>query len=112
MTNTDPQDFAAWIGYAVKDAAGEKVGKVSQIYMDDETAQPEWLAINTGLFKSRASFVPLQGAAPTATIWSSPTTRRRSKTPPGSKKTATDSWPRRRDRSCTATTAASTRVYR
>jgi uncharacterized protein (TIGR02271 family) len=62
MTNTDTQDYTAWVGHPVIDQSGDKVGKVSQIYMDDQTGQPEWLAINTGLFKSRSSFVPLQGA--------------------------------------------------
>jgi uncharacterized protein (TIGR02271 family) len=62
MTMTNPQDYTGWIGHAVVDSAGDKVGKVSQIFLDDETGQPEWLAINTGLFKTRASFVPLQGA--------------------------------------------------
>jgi uncharacterized protein (TIGR02271 family) len=64
MTDTsNAQDYTAWIGHSVVDAAGDKVGKVAQIYADDETGQPEWLAINTGMFKSKASFVPLQGAS-------------------------------------------------
>ncbi len=62
MTNTDANDYAAWAGHSVVDTAGDKVGKVSQIYVDDQTGQPAWLAINTGLFKTRSSFVPLQGA--------------------------------------------------
>lgn len=61
MTDADAQDYTAWIGHAVVDQAGGKVGKVSQIFVDDQTGQPEWLAINTGMFKSRLSFVPLQG---------------------------------------------------
>jgi len=55
-------DLTGWIGNTVVDSAGGKVGKVSQIYLDDETGQPEWLTVNTGLFKSRSSFVPLEGA--------------------------------------------------
>lgn len=62
MTNTSSEDYSAWIGHAVVDQSGDKVGKVSQIYVDDQTGQPEWLAISTGLFKSRSSFVPLQSA--------------------------------------------------
>jgi uncharacterized protein (TIGR02271 family) len=61
-TNTSGQDYSAWIGHAVVDPDGEKVGKVSQIFVDEQTGQPEWLAINTGMFKSNSSFVPLQGA--------------------------------------------------
>jgi uncharacterized protein (TIGR02271 family) len=60
---TQPQDYAAWIGHQVVDSAGEKVGKVSEIFVDDETGRPEWLAISTGMFAKRSSFVPLQGAS-------------------------------------------------
>ncbi len=69
MTNTTEQDYSGWIGHSVLDQAGDKVGKVSQIYVDDQTGAPEWLAINTGMFKSRSSFAPLQGAPRTATSW-------------------------------------------
>jgi len=61
-TTTNPQDYSGWIGHEVVDSSGEKVGKVSQIYLDDQSGQPEWLAVNTGLFSTKASFVPLQGA--------------------------------------------------
>ncbi|MBM6544582.1 PRC and DUF2382 domain-containing protein [Janibacter sp. YIM B02568] len=49
-------------GGTVIDAAGEKVGKVGQVYLDDETGQPEWVTANTGLFGTSESFVPLRGA--------------------------------------------------
>ena len=41
---------------------GEKVGKVGQIYLDDETNEPEWVTVATGLFGTRESFVPLADA--------------------------------------------------
>jgi uncharacterized protein (TIGR02271 family) len=56
------QDYTAWIGHQVVDTAGEKIGKVSSIFVDDQTGQPEWLAISTGLFGKKSSFVPLEGA--------------------------------------------------
>jgi uncharacterized protein (TIGR02271 family) len=55
-------DYMAWVGHTVVDTAGEKVGKVSNLYFDDESGQPEWLAISTGLFGTKSSFVPLEGA--------------------------------------------------
>jgi uncharacterized protein (TIGR02271 family) len=58
-----PQDYTAWIGHQVVDTAGEKIGKVSSIFVDDQTGQPEWLAISTGLFGKNSSFVPLDGAS-------------------------------------------------
>ena len=59
---TQPQDYTAWVGHQVVDSTGDKVGKVSSIFVDDQTGEPEWLAISTGMFAKRSSFVPLQGA--------------------------------------------------
>jgi uncharacterized protein (TIGR02271 family) len=41
---------------------GSKIGKVSQIFLDDDTSRPEWVTVATGLFGNAESFVPLQGA--------------------------------------------------
>jgi uncharacterized protein (TIGR02271 family) len=57
------QDYTAWIGHQVVDTAGEKIGKVSSIFVDDQSGQPEWLAISTGLFGNKSSFVPMEGAS-------------------------------------------------
>jgi uncharacterized protein (TIGR02271 family) len=61
MTN-QTEDYTAWIGHDVIDRAGDKVGKVSNIFLDDESGQPEWLTVSTGVFAKRSSFVPLEGA--------------------------------------------------
>jgi uncharacterized protein (TIGR02271 family) len=42
---------------------GEKVGSVEDIYLDRETDQPEWVVVNTGLFGTRSTFVPLSEAS-------------------------------------------------
>ena len=49
-------------GGTVIDAAGEKVGQVGQIYLDDQSGQPAWVTANTGLFGTSETFVPLRGA--------------------------------------------------
>lgn len=49
-------------GGTVIDAAGEKVGKVGQVYLDDQSGQPEWVTANTGLFGTSETFIPLRGA--------------------------------------------------
>jgi uncharacterized protein (TIGR02271 family) len=41
---------------------GEKIGGVGQVYADDDTGQPNWVTVKTGLFGTRESFVPLEGA--------------------------------------------------
>src|SRR5688500_10602832 len=49
-------------GVTVYDSDGDKVGTVEQIYLDDETGTPSWVTVNTGLFGTSESFVPLQKA--------------------------------------------------
>src|SRR5919205_659003 len=41
---------------------GGKIGGVGQVYADDDTGQPNWVTVKTGLFGTRESFVPLEGA--------------------------------------------------
>ena len=50
------------IGATAYDPSGNKIGKIGQVYYDDETGQPKWVTVNTGLFGTNESFVPLQGA--------------------------------------------------
>ncbi|GAB3575796.1 PRC and DUF2382 domain-containing protein [Amycolatopsis endophytica] len=47
---------------AVVDNHGNKIGKVGTVYVADDTQQPEWVTVRTGLFGHKESFVPLQGA--------------------------------------------------
>ncbi len=42
---------------------GEKIGSVGQIYLDDQSGQPAWVTVNTGLFGTSESFVPLSEAS-------------------------------------------------
>lgn len=41
----------------------EKIGSVEQVYLDDQTQEPTWVTIKTGLFGTSESFAPLQDAA-------------------------------------------------
>jgi len=52
----------AWRGNNAVDANGDKIGTVEEVYLDADTNQPEWLAVKTGLFGSRISFVPIAEA--------------------------------------------------
>jgi uncharacterized protein (TIGR02271 family) len=49
-------------GGVVVDESGDKVGKIGQIYLDDESGNPEWVTTKTGLFGGSETFVPLQQA--------------------------------------------------
>ena len=42
---------------------GGKIGSVGQIYLDNESGQPAWVTVKTGLFGTKASFVPLAEAS-------------------------------------------------
>jgi uncharacterized protein (TIGR02271 family) len=50
------------IGRDVYDEAGDKIGSASEVYLDDETGQPEWVTVRTGLFGTKESFVPIRNA--------------------------------------------------
>lgn len=51
------------IGSTLYGSGHEKVGKVGHIFLDNETGQPEFATVRTGLFGQRESFVPLERAA-------------------------------------------------
>src|ERR671926_566577 len=50
------------IGKDVYDASGSKIGSASEVYLDDESGQPEWVTVRTGLFGTKESFVPIRDA--------------------------------------------------
>ncbi|MGQ7294999.1 PRC-barrel domain-containing protein [Quadrisphaera sp. KR29] len=49
-------------GAAVYGSDGEKIGKAGAVYRDDQTGRPEWVTVQTGLFGTSESFVPLAQA--------------------------------------------------
>ena len=49
-------------GATAYDHAGEKIGKIGTIYLDDGSDEPKFATVSTGLFGMSESFVPLQGA--------------------------------------------------
>src|SRR6185312_3451443 len=50
------------IGKDVYDSSGEKIGSASEVYLDDQSGQPEWVTVRTGLFGTKESFVPIRNA--------------------------------------------------
>jgi uncharacterized protein (TIGR02271 family) len=55
----------AWQGRTMVDPAGDKLGTIDAIYLDDETGQPEWATVTSGLFTAKTTFVPLAQAQDT-----------------------------------------------
>lgn len=58
---TSPELWNDLIGRTAVDPAGDKVGKVGQIYLNEATGRPEWVTLSTGMFGTRESFAPLYG---------------------------------------------------
>ncbi len=60
MTNSpDPNEY---IHRSAVDPDGNRIGKVSKVYLDDQTEQPQWVLVETGLFGTRDSFAPIHGS--------------------------------------------------
>jgi len=58
---TEAYDFR---GRTLLDHDGEKIGKIDELYYDESGGQPEWALVNTGLFGTKKTFVPIRDASP------------------------------------------------
>ena len=63
-TSPGMSEISSWRGRVMVGSDSEKIGKIDEIYLDEETGQPEWALVNTGLFGMKSNFVPLTGASP------------------------------------------------
>jgi len=61
----DVDTVRSWQGATMVDRDGDKIGTIESIYVDDQTGQPEWALVNTGLFGTKSTFVPIAQATPT-----------------------------------------------
>jgi sporulation protein YlmC with PRC-barrel domain len=53
-----------WEGQTVLDRAGEKIGRIEEIFLVEDTGRPEWALVRLGRRKGRATLVPLARAHP------------------------------------------------
>lgn len=59
----EAEEELLWIFQAtVFDQAGHKIGRVGQVYLDDQTQAPNWVTVKTGLFGMKEFFIPLDHA--------------------------------------------------
>ena len=58
----EKETVAGWSGHEMVDRDGEKIGKIAAIYLDQQTDEPEWVTVKTGLFGTRETFVPIRDA--------------------------------------------------
>ncbi|WP_244927948.1 PRC and DUF2382 domain-containing protein [Nocardioides sp. W7] len=59
ITETQSRDI---VGSTAYDVDGNKIGKVGQLFLDDQTGRPEFITVNTGFFGTSESFVPVSDA--------------------------------------------------
>jgi len=65
MQNLTLDNVQQLVGGTLIDSTGDRVGKIEDIYLDRDTRQPEWALVNTGMFGSKQTFVPLATATTT-----------------------------------------------
>ncbi|QCY46866.1 Stress response protein YsnF [Glutamicibacter creatinolyticus] len=63
MINKNQIDELLNTGGTVVGSDGEKIGKFGQVFLDDQTGEPQWVTVRTGLFGMSESFVPLDEAS-------------------------------------------------
>ena len=63
MITTDQVNQLLTNGGTVVGKGGTKIGTASQVFLDDETGNPEWVTVKTGMFGGAESFVPLARAS-------------------------------------------------
>ena len=56
------EELQSWRDRDLIDRDGDKIGSIGDVYLDEETGRPEWLAVKTGLFGTKVSFVPIAEA--------------------------------------------------
>ncbi|HEV2061133.1 MAG TPA: phage holin family protein [Solirubrobacteraceae bacterium] len=59
-----PPSPSDWEGQTVLDREGDKIGKIEEIFLVEETGRPEWGLVKVGRIKSHATLVPLTRARP------------------------------------------------
>ena len=59
LTEQDARDV---IGCTAYTDDGDKIGKVGQLFLDDDTGRPEFVTVNTGLFGTNETFIPVDEA--------------------------------------------------
>ncbi len=55
-------DVNALLSATAYGSDGDKIGKVEQVFLDDNTEEVTFVTVNTGLFGTKESFVPVDGA--------------------------------------------------
>src|SRR4051794_20989526 len=52
----------SWRGLEAIDRDGDKLGKIKEIFLDNDTDEPEWAVVGIGMLGRKVRFIPLRGA--------------------------------------------------
>src|SRR5215218_1715504 len=63
MLMPDIDTVRGWQGRTMVDDDGDRIGSIEGIYADDQPGEPEWALVNTGLFGTKPTFVPIVQAS-------------------------------------------------
>jgi uncharacterized protein (TIGR02271 family) len=63
MLMPDIDTVRGWQGRTMVDGGGDRIGSIEGIYTDDQSGEPEWALVNTGLFGTKSTFVPIVQAS-------------------------------------------------
>jgi stress response protein YsnF len=55
-------DLSRLVGMKVVGADGDEVGTIDEVFTDDQSGQPSWIRIRTGLFGKKGRLVPVAGS--------------------------------------------------
>ena len=61
--NLTLEDVRPLVGGDLVDTDDSKVGRIEDIYLDNQTQRPEWALVHTGLFGRKQVYVPLTNAS-------------------------------------------------
>ncbi len=59
---TTLQDAQQFIGQTAVDVEGSKIGTIDQVYLDEQTGEPVWVTVTTGMLGTRQNFAPIYGS--------------------------------------------------
>jgi hypothetical protein len=62
---TTLEEALGWRGQDLRDAEGQRIGTIAEIYLDADTKEPEWALVHTGALGTGRAFVPLRDAKAT-----------------------------------------------
>ena len=62
MTNIE--EAQSWIGRTAVDSTGAQIGRITQIWVDDQTGQAEWASLKGAILGRQEVVAPLDGVAP------------------------------------------------